>query len=102
MNKKRLIIIFLLALLTSIIIFLLFRRNVYIEIDNFSNKVNVNSTFNVPKAKGYYCKTIFSKKCIEISKYIKVENNDVPPIKKYTVNFYDQNSHVVFHKLLIF
>lgn len=86
MNKKRLIIIFLLALLTSIIIFLLFRRNVYIEIDNFSNKVNVNSTFNVPNAKGYYCKTIFSKKCIEISKYIKVENNvDTTKIGKYEV-----------------
>ena len=30
-----------------------------------------------------------------VNTYIKVENNDVPPIKKYTVKFYDQNSHLL-------
>ena len=30
-----------------------------------------------------------------VNTYIKVENNDVPPIKKYTVTFYDQNSHLL-------
>lgn len=30
-----------------------------------------------------------------VNTYMKVENNDVPPIKTYTVNFYDQNSHLL-------
>ena len=88
MNKKKLIIIFLLAIFTSITIFLLFKGNVYIEIDDFPNKISINKSFDIPNAKGYYCKTIFSKKCIDISKYIKVENDvNTNKLGKYKITY---------------
>lgn len=88
MNKRKFIIIFVIALITSIIIFLLFKSNIYIEIDSFSNKINVNDVFEIPSAKGYYCKSLFFKKCTNISQYIKTHNDiDTTKIGKYQITY---------------
>lgn len=90
MNKKWMLIFIPILIFLFAYVYLSFKHDIYITFDNeIPTIININETFDVPEAKAIYCKKYFSKKCIDISKYLSIDSNlDTNKIGIYNINYY--------------
>ena len=77
-------------LLLFVFVYLNFKHDIYITFEQeIPTKINIQENFTIPQAKAIYCKKYFTKKCIDISKYLEVTHNlDVNQIGSYQISYH--------------
>lgn len=88
--KKWLVVGFsVLTIIYFIFIYFLFQKEIQLETSIDNNLVlNVNESFSLPQTNALYCGKIFSKNCINISNYLKEDNNiNIHELGNYQINY---------------
>lgn len=75
MKKYIIILVTLVIMLIPIASYFLFQKDIFIEVIENEQKINIGSEIEIPKAKALYCRKILKNSCKDITNLIRINNN---------------------------